>query len=68
MNTWALYFIIFFVGGDTIVMENHEKFSTEELCYAEGMIKGSYLLEQTAKMFGVPAQGSFTCQKVSKDV
>ncbi len=67
-ETWVLYFFLFFINGETIMLEHHERFKTEERCSFAGIMKGPHLLEQTAKIFGVPAQGSFTCQKVSKDV
>ena len=50
------------------MLENHERFETEERCYFAGIMKGPHLLEQTAQIFGIPAQGSFTCQSEGQDV
>lgn len=68
MDSWVLYFFLFFINGETIMLENHERFETEERCYFAGIMKGPHLLEQTAQMFGIPAQGSFTCQSEGQDV
>ena len=66
-GSWVLYIIIFFVNGETIVLENDEKFKTEDQCWAAGMIKGPYLLEKTSHIFGVHVRGSFSCQKAGQN-
>ena len=66
-GSWVLYIIIFFVNGETIMLENHERFETEDQCWAAGMIKGPNLLEKTSHIFGVPVRGSFSCQKAGQN-
>ena len=66
-GAWVLYIIIFFVNGETIVLENDERFKTEDHCWAAGMIKGPHLLEKTSHIFGVPVRGSFTCQRAGQN-
>ena len=68
MESWTLYVVIFFISGETIMLENNEKFSTRQACYQAGLKKSVYLLEQTVAIIGVPARGSFSCQKVGLDV
>ena len=67
-GSWVLYIIIFFVNGETIVLENNKKFKTEGEWWAAGMIKGPHLLEKTSHIFGIPANGSFSCQKAGQNV
>jgi len=66
-GAWVLYIIIFFVNGETIVLENDERFTTEDHCWAAGMIQGPHLLEKTSHIFGVPVRGSFSCQRAGQN-
>ena len=66
-GSWVLYIIIFFANGETIVLENDERFKTEGHCWAAGMIKGPHLLEKTSHIFGVPVRGSFSCQRAGQN-
>ena len=66
-GAWVLYIIIFFVNGETIVLEKDERCKTEDHCWAAGMIKGPYLLEKTSHIFGVPVRGSFSCQRAGQN-
>ena len=68
MEVWILYVVLFFVNGETIVLENDKKFSTKQACYQAGLTKSIELLERTVAIVGIPAKGGFSCQKEGTNV
>ena len=61
MDVWTLYFLVTFVTGQSLLMENNDVFETKSDCMAAGAVKGESVTINLANVYGIPAHGFYYC-------
>jgi len=61
MDVWTLYFLVTFVTGQSLLMENIDVFETESDCMAVGAVKSESVTINLMNVYGIPAQGFYYC-------
>ena len=61
MDVWTLYFLVTFVTGQSLLMENIDVFETESDCMAVGAVKSESVTINLANIYGIPAHGFYYC-------
>ena len=68
MDVWTLYFLVTFVTGQSLLMENIDVFETKSDCMAVGAVKGESITMDLVNIYGIPAQGFYYCSLDGSEV
>ena len=68
MDVWTLYFLVTFVTGQSLLMENIDVFETKSDCMAVGAEKGEGITINLVNIYGIPAQGFYYCSVNGSEV
>lgn len=68
MDVWTLYFLVTFVTGQSLLMENIDVFETKSDCMAVGAVKGEGITITMVNIYGIPAQGFYYCSVNGSEV
>ena len=68
MDVWTLYFLVTFVTGQSLLMENNDVFETQSDCMAAGAEKGEGITITMVNIYGIPAQGFYHCSVNGSEV
>ena len=68
MDVWTLYFLVTFVTGQSLLMENNDVFKTKSDCMAVGAEKGEGITINLVNIYGIPAQGFYYCSVNGSEV